>query len=304
MNREFHALAAEGVATEAIVAARENAHWAAQLVSAAGQALAEPRADGGHLSMRWDPAEHQLVGVDLGRAVREEVRLGLHLESLSLRIMGASVLDSLPLAGKTFASARSWLDRELGRLLGREVALTRPDLRLPYHPISAGAPFQADPDALSELTRWLCATDRILARFRLRYPDLTDARCWPERFDVTATLPVEIEAWSPADDAPVLSFGMTPGDRDVYPPYYYVSPWPTPSKVRDLAPLAHGHWNDEGWCGAALTARELRGLTSAEQLERVLDFFEAARLGAREIRRQCIPPTSGPSFERYSEPPL
>ena len=114
-------------APELSVDARLQAHWAAQVVSAAGTTLAAAREDFGHTALSWEPEAGWLVGV----ALPDGRRLALEPASASVRLLdaGGSPAEALELQGQTLASALA----TAGRWLGAD--LRRPEHDLPAHAV-------------------------------------------------------------------------------------------------------------------------------------------------------------------------
>jgi hypothetical protein len=208
----------------------QELHWAAQIVSAAGNTLLEKKADDSHANLGWDRTARALAGHPIAGK-----RAALRLEDATLLVLddASHAIATKPLAGETLASALAWLAKELGA-----AALKRPEHELPAHPVGAGAAFTTGGNA--ELARLYALADEVIAAIA------RPVRCWPHHFDIAALVSLGGER--------TIGIGLSPGDGSYGEPYWYVTPWPYPKG--DLPPLTHGHWHREGWTGAVLLARE------------------------------------------------
>ena len=155
--------------------------------------------------------------------------------------------------------------------------MARPHHPLPANPLADGAAFDvADRRAeLAELERWLANADHALHEAVAGDAAASPVRLWPHHFDI-ATL-VDL-----GEGGRSINLGLSPGD-DTYPePYFYVSPWPYPEPRAPTA-LPHGHWHDEGFFAAVLTAEELLAGDADGQARRAAEFLDAAAARARAM---------------------
>ena len=204
-----------------------SAHWAAQVVSAAGTTLLPARDDFGHTNLGWSSEHAALVGRELpdGRAA------ALRLADLALLVVGPSPAE-LPLEGRTLDEATGWLAERLG------AELARPAHDMPDPPARFG---RGSP----ELSEWFA-----VARVEIFRTTEIEPRCWPHHFDIAALLRLDDGR---GEDARSVGVGMTPGDASYDRPYWYVTPWPYPASTSELPALPSGGvWHTEGWVGAVL----------------------------------------------------
>lgn len=254
----------------ALVDARRQLHWAAQLVSGVGFTHLEKRDDDSHPNLGWDPDADALAGHAVG-----EFRAAITPADLTLHLIDshASPLASFPLGGQSLEDGREWMAGALAEQ-GLPAHLDLPGYELPGHEVANGAAFDADPDLLAELGRWFASAHHALERVRATHPGASTVRCWPHHFDIATLIPVEGEGRS-------VGVGMTPGDHGYPEPYWYVTPWPYPD-APDLPDLPHGHWHTEGWVGAILTGTETVAGADAQE-SRVAEFLDAAMRHARAL---------------------
>lgn len=251
-----------GVDTCALVAAREEVHWAAQLLAASGFCFAEPRDDQSHTNMEWVPDELGFAGPMLRE--RDSLRLHLSVEELSFRL--GTTGSEFSLEGQSLGTAYQWLAREMSAQNFWK-SLDRPPYDMPAAR-AENVPFRADSAALRELARWYYNAETVLGEVVAAHEGASAVRCWPHHFDI-ATL---IDSGSGKS----IGVGMTPGDAGYDAPYWYVTPWPYPENP-DVADLPDGgHWHREGWFGAVLTGAATAVGNGDEQAARVREFVAAA----------------------------
>jgi hypothetical protein len=251
--------------------AREQAHWAVQVLSAAGETFAAHVPDTSHTASQWDPALSALVGASLGDA-----RIGLRVSDLALLVVreGARPAALLTLAGHTLAEAYAWAGRTLAP--GRGVELVHPGYELPPHAIAAGGRFERAA-GLGELARWYANADAALRRFARETPGAGAALCWPHHFDIASL--VVLETGGDGEPLRTVGVGLSPGDAFVPQPYWYVNHYPA-TRRRELPPLAVGEWFTAGWIGAVLRGEMLVAAGGALAQQELLDRFLASAVPA------------------------
>lgn len=214
--------------------ARLQLHWAAQIAAGVGRTLIAPRSDDSHTSFNWSR--------ELGALLQEFVdgtSAGLRLRDLTLLLAeGDTVIDELPLRGRTLDDGFAFLEQRYGR------RLNRPDVDLPDHDVSRGGRFDANEDDLRSLAGYYDEAATICEEVRASDSDAGPVRCWPHHFDIATLID--------RGDSRTLGIGMSPGDRWYDEPYYYLTPWPYPSN-KVFGELHAGHWHTTGWVGAVLT---------------------------------------------------
>jgi len=271
---------------------RNQLHWAAQIVSALGVSLAEPREDYAHTSLEWSvPRQGLLSQVS---ASSPALRALLCFPDLSIELLREQAdgthetLASISLDGQTVAEVHGALEAAVSEALGRPQTLTRSSHDLPAHrvdPAGEGAAFGGWKEhALAELTRWYENGARALTELRGQDPRASAVRCWPHHFDIATLL--ELEHERPGDpSSPVtrsVGVGMTPGDASYADAYWYVNFWPAPEPAAELPALAGGGiWHREGWVGAVLTSTALRD----PQAENFAAFMRAGIAACEALSR-------------------
>jgi hypothetical protein len=287
-----------------LAGARLTTHWAVQIVSAAGWTLAPPSPDDSQGSLEWCSAEDALAGLEIVRAGRR-ARAGLRLADLTLLVMEqAQVRAELALPGKTLDEAMAWLDTALTQSLAATVShLERPRHPLPPSPVGQGATFDRPPPAsLAELASWYSSADRVLRAIAANTPGASPVRCWPHHFDLATLIRLDPPD-APKEMARSIGVGLSPGDAGIPEPYWYVIPRPYPatksnseksnsekspserSPSEQPAPprLPAGHWQKEGWTGAALTASELVATPTRAAGDGVAAFLSTALAACRGL---------------------
>ena len=262
----------------ALVNARLELHWAAQVVGSVGHTFAPPVADDSHTALQWGSHAGMLVGARVGDAAG--FRAGLALAREALRVVadpGGEVVDEFVLAGHTLDEAYAWMAGRLAESSGGQLSgpLARRDYQMPLHPVAEGATFAGDDlRACAELARWFANSWQVLDALGRARSEASPVRVWPHHFDIATLLSVP---GGTADHPRSVGVGMTPGDASYAEPYWYVTPWPYPENPT-LPPLAgEGRWHSEGWTGAVLLGTDcvLAG-RGAAQATRVAEFLESA----------------------------
>jgi hypothetical protein len=259
-----------------LVAARENAHWATQILAAAADTHREHVPDTSHTSLVWLSEIGALATGELGAS--SGTRLALRVADLTLLVLddAQATAAEAKLAGRTLAEASEEAARMLGGVSPNEFGapLVRPEYEMPDHPIGTGAAFEADPAALLELAKWIGNADLVLRALAAATEDASPAVTWPHHFDLATLIEVESDAAGLATQT--IGIGCSPGDEGAPAPYYYVNFWPgretaAPSGVEG------GQWNTAGWTGAILHADELVAADAQQdKLERFLRSAVAA----------------------------
>jgi hypothetical protein len=256
--------------------ARIQAHWAAQVISAAGETFLPHVPDTSHTAMRFEAGA--LVGAELPGATRS--RIGVRIADLTLlcQLEGSAVAAELALAGRTLAEAYRWTAREVRARTGAAQlrALVHPGYALPAHPIAGGGRFELDP-GLPELARWYANADGALRRLARETPGAGPVRCWPHHFDIATLIAVEADTRGGA--VRTVGVGLSPGDELIDEPYWYVNHFPA-SDGSALPPLACGEWFTGGWIGAVLRGSALVAAGDAAAQAARLDAFLGAGVPA------------------------
>lgn len=268
------------VAPTALTPAREELHWATQVLAAAGETHLPHRPDTSHTAAVW-LAEH---GALAGFALEGGSRLALRFGDLSLLLLdGVGELRAAqPLAGLSLADACGWAAQALS---GHGGALQRPDYDMPPHPIAEGGRFTAANGALAELGHWFANFHLALSELAAGRPESTPVLCWPHHFDIATLLELQRDEAGAATHT--IGLGLSPGDVHLSEPYVYVNHWPE-QNFAPAQPLSAGEWRREGWRGAQLRGAELVAAGSARAQQALLArFFDAAIAANRAALRSA-----------------
>ena len=266
------------VAPAGLVGARSQAHWAAQVIAAAGETHAEHLPDTSHTALVWAGRAPALLGhATLGT---KGLRLGLRIPGLELWVVDGEgdVRESLPLAGETLDAAKAWAAEALARHDGALAGpLTAPVYDLPPHALGEGGRFEGDAEALAELAHWYADADLVLRRLAERTEGAGEVLAWPHHFDI-ATL-VAVERDGSGEASKTIGIGLSPGDESFAEPYWYVNHWPVQSGA-DPGTLEAGEWYTTDWIGAVLRATELVAAGDAAAQEARLEAFLSSAVAA------------------------
>ena len=266
--------------------ARSQLHWAAQVAAAVGKQLLPHQPDFSEQSLEWLNGPRVLAQELV--AGPQPFRSAIRPSPPALLLLGPAdeVLRELPLAGRTLEDAYDWMRREVEALLGRPLAepLARSE-GLPDHPVAAGAPFAfPDSEAPAEMARYFADSYLLLKDLMARQPGSSHVRCWPHHFDCAILIQLDEDDSRPADPehARSLGVGLSPGDDAIPRPYFYLLPWPRPSRsAEDLPALDGGGWHTEGWLGAVLDSTEFA--VTADQQQRCERFLNSAVAACHEL---------------------
>ncbi|MCB9893425.1 MAG: hypothetical protein H6839_03140 [Planctomycetes bacterium] len=270
------------VAPDSLSGARLQAHFAVQVVAAAGKSLLRARDDDSQTATGWLDRVQALVGDEIPGGLR----VGLRIRDLRLLLLtkDGGDLASFALDGRTLDDGIKWLTSQLADETGTKdrPAIVRPDYEMPEHELAKGGKFEAEAERLGALSRWYANADRALQFVAAKERDALQVRCWPHHFDMATLL--NLDPYEPAEDARTIGVGMSPGDGSYKQPYYYVTPWPYPD-ADDLPGLpGGGTWHRQGWTGAILTGAKLMSATTAErQVEMLTEFLEGAIAACKEL---------------------
>jgi hypothetical protein len=266
------------VAASRLGGARVQAHWAAQVLSAAGETFLAHVPDTSHTAMTWDPARAALVAGEIAGA--DPCRVALRVADLSLLLLGrdGGIAAEFGLAGRTLADAYAWTSASVkAHTRGAHgAALVHPGYELPPHALASGGRFERDA-GLPELARWYADAALALTRFASGTSGAGPVLCWPHHFDIASL--VVLERDSDGEPLRTVGVGFSPGDDFVAMPYWYVNHGPETPR-RDLPPLASGGWFTDGWIGAVLRGGELVAAGDARAQQSRLEAFVASAFAA------------------------
>ncbi len=257
---------------------RLQLHWAAQAAAGVGRTLLPKQVDFSQESLEWSPAH----GAFLQDVVDAPTPFcgGVRLRDMTLLLLDSqgSVIDEMPMNGRTLTEGYEFFASRTGSLLGREVMIARPPDGMPPHAVAEGATFNADPRYLEELERHFSDAYQILCAAREHERVLSAVRCWPHHFDIALLITLS----GSGEEARTVGVGMAPGDVAIREPYYYITPWPHPKEL-SLPALPYGRWNRDGWFGALLLATEIATIPCERQPEAVTRFVDEATQHCRQL---------------------
>jgi hypothetical protein len=281
------------VSPRALRAAREQAHWAVQVIAASGESCLARAADTSHTAMTWDAA----LGSFVGRALPgvPACRVAVRVADLTLCLLGpgSEAYARIELAGHSLDDAYGWTAKCLRETTrsAHPAALVHPGFGLPAHPLAQGGRFERAA-GLGELALWYANADTALRRLARETRGAGPVLCWPHHFDI-ATL-IEIAHAPGGGAACSVGAGLSPGDASCDEPYVYVNHWPATAR-RALPPLAAGEWITQGWVGAMLRGSELVAAGDASDQEGLLRAFLASALDeSRALALEAAPGASQP----------
>jgi len=232
--------------TEVWKRARLEAHYAAQLLAAAGETLLPADSHFHFSSAVFDPETQALVGAILPSGAH----LRLEIPTLTLEVHGADGSTAAhSLIGGTMAAGAAWLEEQLG------ATLQFPSWELPAGEVRDFGTFRADPAGHAQIAGWYDAAHRTFEAFQPPEGERSDTRVWPHHFDIAVLVTLQDDPNDP-EASRTTGMGMTPGDGGIAEPYLYVTPWPYPATWTTPA-LPAGRWNTEGWYGAVLAGEEV-----------------------------------------------
>ena len=262
----------------ALTDARIQLHWAAQVLGATADALLPKTQDDSHTNLFWNDA-HQAL---LGRPLADGRRLGLHPGGFALLVVeGDRELARWPLAGQTLAAALEWAQTTLASPLPLSVR----DYDMPAHPVADGAAFGSADERFAEVGRHYASADAVLTAVLGEDERSSGVATWPHHFDTGAL--VFLETGVSAHEAKQILVGMSPGDHTIDEPYYYVIPWPIADGAHLTDIEGGGHWQSQGFVGAALRASRWVETAAAEQRAQVESFLGSALRGGERLVREA-----------------
>jgi hypothetical protein len=259
--------------------ARLQAHWAAQVLSAAGETFLEPAPDTSHTAMSWNVKQ----GAFFGRALSatRPCRVALRVADLTLLVLGAGDAPSAELAlpGHTLAEADRFVAEQVQAYTRAERAkpLVHPRHELEPHPLASGGRFERAA-SLPELARWYANAESVLRRLERETPSAGEVLCWPHDFDLATLITVEMDR--SGEPVRTVGVGFSPGDRFVAQPYWYVNHGPSTERSEALPALAAGEWFRDGWIGAVLRGDLLVAAGGAREQQARLEAFLASAIPA------------------------
>lgn len=265
-----------------VAGAKDELHWAAQLIAAFGDAHVERRDDDSQsnfeVQVREEPARLRFVG----RASATSPHYRAALEPVTGRLVleeggGGTERASLSLAGHTLEEGLDWLATVLARETEKgKVALVLRDYDMPAHPVASGAPLElAREEGLLEIARWFGLARSVLGQTVAGRHEATAIACWPHHFDLATLL--TLQQGQAVIGASSVGVGFLLGDSHYKEPYFYVNCWPAPEAPPEEVLASEGHWHLEGFFAAVLPASRILKVSGGEaQRQRVEAFISSA----------------------------
>lgn len=274
----------------ALTDARNQLHWAVQVVASVGYTFAEPVPDFSHTSLVWLDDQGAFASQWVPGRVR--FRAALRLADLTLMLLDeeGGLHSECSLTGRTLEDGYAWLASAIATLTrhAEPPSLVRPDLELPAHPTGNGAAFSLDPpEAFAEVARWYANANPVLQALSALSTHASPVQCWPHHFD-TAVL-FSFDPDKDAEEGRSIGVGLAPGDSSYAEPYWYITHWPHADDPALPLLDGEGTWHTEGWLGAVLTATKIVGAGDARaQAERVMAFLRSGLAASRTLLRLSV----------------
>lgn len=170
--------------------ALSNAHFAAQVVSAAGTTLLPADPSFQHTNLGWTD---EAGGALAGRPV-DGLRAALRVRDITWLVLddAGGIRAQLAAAGRTVAGGMSWLRdilNEHGLPGGR---LHTSTYEMPDHPLGRGAPLSAeDVDGLASLADGFAAAHAQVGAAVAGHAGASEVRVWPHHFDLASLISLE-----------------------------------------------------------------------------------------------------------------
>ncbi|HZD58337.1 MAG TPA: DUF5996 family protein [Anaerolineales bacterium] len=251
---------------------RDTLHWYAQAVGAIPRALADPRPNWWHISLKVHPD---------GLATDSMALPGGGTFYLRMDLLGHQVA-LVTIQGETrhFSMMEGLSSIEFGdQLIGAVVGL---GLSADYarQKFENDEPRPYDPEVAEKYFALLTNVDRIFKAHRANLGgEKGPVQLWPHGFDLAfewfGTRRVEYEEHGQTRQLPAqLNLGFSPGEAGHPQPYFYSNPWPFEEAPLVGKPLPSGaRWFTESWKGSILPYEELVDDERAE--ERLLAYARA-----------------------------
>ncbi|NNE34156.1 MAG: hypothetical protein HKN13_02900 [Rhodothermales bacterium] len=264
--------------SDVLADARIQLHWAAQLVAAPGNTYGIAKSDGAHTALCWDGERRLLVSEPIPAPKGFQVGLGILDLALVVFDERDRKVDEIELGGMSIDDGRLWLEDVFRTRLGRDTnfALQLPEHDLPEHSVGGGGLLRFRPTwAFDELDKLFGNAAAYLSAYANANAESGYVRTWPHHFDTAILLDLEPDR-EMKEEKNSIGIGFSPGDSTSSDPYWYVTPWPSPSVDALSDTISPGRWQKEGWVGAVLPIAELAKERSPAAQLRVLDRFVVA----------------------------
>ncbi|MFY0625398.1 MAG: hypothetical protein JXR07_03815 [Reichenbachiella sp.] len=268
-----------------IVQAREQCHQAIQNVSAVGRSFLPESKEDVNANLEWDSKLQRLVG----RWVETEditFRSSISISEMTVYLVDRKfeTISSIALQDKTQTDIMIWLEHQLGELgfESSKINLAYP-YQIPEYATAKGQPFQVtNMVACRELSRLYNNTSLLIQKHTVKEENHTSVKCWPHHFDIAGQIILQ-DTGDPATSRSI-GVGMSPGDKYYIEPYFYVSPWPYPTKDLPNLDRTLGHWHTDDWIGGVLPVSKLADFDLIQDQRGTLDqFYKLAIDGLKNL---------------------
>ncbi len=206
-----------------------------------------------HASLR--PSVRGLTTGPIRATVDFEVELDLMASRARLQAPGGDA--SMDLSGQPADELSTWLEEALLQIgvaiPGSPGAATSRQNRLAGYDAGQATTIHAAFAAVA------AAMEKFRATLR---QEASPIQVWPHHFDLSMIwLPgTKIPGQDPADEEAAdkqMNFGFALGDEGIAEPYFYVTAYPMPAALRDVALPAGAHWQSTGFDGVVMLYRDL-----------------------------------------------
>jgi len=259
--------------SEDINQAREQCHQAIQNVAAVGRSFLPADESDKNATLSWDPNLQRLVGHWVTGDIVFRSSISIHDFIVYLVDRNFKTISAISMQDTTQTDIMVWLEQQMGQL---GVDFAKLDLAHPYeipiYPTAKGKPFHINNmNAAQELSRLYHNTHLILSELLRDEEKFTPITCWAHHFDIAGSI-ILLDTGDPQTSRQI-GIGLSPGDEHYNEPYFYVSPWPYPTKALPNIDHTLGHWHENNWIGTVLPISNLVKLDLIQDQIRVIKKF-------------------------------
>jgi hypothetical protein len=254
--------------------AKEQSHQAIQNVAAVGRAFLPESEIDEFANLEWDAKLQRLVGRWIEGNITFRSSISLYDFMVYLVDENFKTISSISMQGSKQKDVMVWLEKELVQL---GVDFSKINLDYPYdlpdYADNVGNTFGVKSEQAShELSRLYHNANlmihHILAKEEKK---VSKVKCWPHHFDIAGSI-ILLDTGD-QNTSKKIGIGMSPGDQDYDEPYFYVAPWPYPTKELPDISDTLGHWHQNNWIGAVLPYSQLTEQTLIQDQIRVIQGF-------------------------------
>jgi hypothetical protein len=262
----------------ALTEPRLQLHHAAQIAVSAAISYLPARSDDSHTALTWVASTGALVTEQITAA--NPFRIGVRVDDLTLHAVDNELrlTNTFALAGRTVEEANDWLGTVTAEAgLDRARQTSAKHYTIPAHPVASGAPFSAAiGNGLAELSKYWSNAGVVLDDLVRGTEGASPVRTWPHHFDMASLI-----ALPGPGPRRTIGVGQSPGDESYSEPYWYVGPYPYPSKTTLPSLAGAGRWHTNGWVGAVLPASDY--VAAADQRGQVAAFIDSGVAACRQL---------------------